>query len=66
MALAVTASNLAWQRVSKALAASGTTTGPSSAAAGAFKALKEYLAGQGKNPDLQVFFYTEDQADAAA
>lgn len=66
MAVSLQDANLVWQKVSKSLGNSGgVSRGPSSAAAAAFRGLKEYLAQQGGNPQLQFFPIDEDAADVA-
>lgn len=58
-ALAVIASDLAWQEVKNAVA--NANPGVQSA----FKGLKEYLTSQKGNPNLQFLAFSEAQADAA-
>lgn len=59
MALTLQSSHLVWQKVAKALA------NANPAAQKAFKGLKEYLATQGGNPNLEFYFFSEAQADDA-
>ena len=58
MAVALQAGNLVWTKVKKHLANSSPAT------QGAFKALREYLVSQKGNPDLQLFTFSEAEADA--
>jgi hypothetical protein len=59
MAVVLIASNLVWQQVLKY------TAGAHPAIRAAFRDLKLHLSQQSRNPDLQVFPFTEAQADAA-
>ena len=59
MALSLQGANLAWQKVKQAL------EGANPAIQLQFKALKTYLATQGKNPQLQFIPFTEVEADVA-
>ena len=56
MAVVLESSQLVWQKVKNALA----NAGPASQEA--FRGLKQYLATQGGNPDLQFISYSEAQA----
>ena len=58
MAVTLESSQLVWQKVKNALAAANP------ADQDAFRALKNYLSTQGRNPDLQFIAYSEAQAIA--
>ncbi len=56
MAVTLESSNLVWQKVKNALANANPTDRE------AFRALKNHLSTQGRNPDLQFIAYSEAQA----